>query len=65
MPRLSLAGPAEARTRLRQQKLREGMSTLEAIGAALARLEGPEPGAALDALSAAHVAATVAARGQP
>lgn len=40
MPRLTLPAPAGNRERLREQRRSDGMSTLEAVAAAIARLEG-------------------------
>lgn len=50
MPRLSLPAPDTERERLRGQHRAEGMSTLEAIAAAVARLEGSENAAPLENL---------------
>ena len=47
MPRLSLAKPVLERRAMRKQVLEDGMSTLEAIAAAVAFLEGEEKGEAL------------------
>jgi DTW domain-containing protein YfiP len=52
MPELCLAPPAIAPIRLRQPPHADGMSTLEAIAHALARLEGPEVAEPLHALHA-------------
>jgi DTW domain-containing protein YfiP len=40
LPRLTLPAPARNRDRLREQHRTDGMSTLEAVAAAVARLEG-------------------------
>jgi DTW domain-containing protein YfiP len=50
LPRLSLGAPRANVTRLRHSPTLDGMSTLEAIAAALSKWEGPECAAALEAL---------------
>lgn len=50
LPRLSLAPPELPIDRLRKPPLAEGMATLEAVAAAMERLEGEEVGGALAAL---------------
>ena len=52
LPELSLPAPQVTPTRLRQPTQPEGMSTIEAIAAALSALEGPELAAPLWALHA-------------
>jgi DTW domain-containing protein len=52
LPELSLPAPQVTPTRLRQPTQPEGMSTIEAIAAALSELEGPELAAPLWALHA-------------
>jgi DTW domain-containing protein YfiP len=52
LPELTLPAPALTPTRLRRPTLPEGMSTLEAVAAALSLLEGPERAAPLWALHA-------------
>lgn len=52
LPELSLPAPAVTPTRLRRPTLPEGMSTLEAVAAALSLLEGAELAAPLWALHA-------------
>ena len=52
LPELSLPAPSVTPTRLRQPTHPEGMSTIEAIAAALSTLEGPELAAPLWALHA-------------
>jgi len=52
LPELSLPAPLLTPTRLRQPTQPEGMSTIEAIAAALSALEGPELAAPLWALHA-------------
>lgn len=52
LPELSLPAPRVTPTRLRQPTQPEGMSTIEAIAAALSVLEGPELAAPLWALHA-------------
>ena len=42
LPRLSLPVPKRSRERLREQHRLDGMSTLEAVAAAVAKLEGAE-----------------------
>ncbi len=59
LPFLVLAPPAAPRLRLRRPDHPSGMSTLEAIAAAIALLEGPERGAALERLHDTFVAAWI------
>ena len=42
MPRLALPAPAQNRNRLREQHRSDGMSTIEVVAAAVARVEGAE-----------------------
>ena len=55
LPRLALPAPTRPRERLRTPSHPDAMATLEAIAAALALLEDPGIGAALDALYARMV----------
>jgi len=64
LPRLSLEAPTAPVLRLRRPPHPEGMSTLEAIALALARLEGAAVGEALLSLHARYVQAVLGARGQ-
>lgn len=50
MPRLSLPEPSRDRQRLRKQRRTDGMSTLEAVAAAVALLEGAETARPLENL---------------
>ena len=50
MPRLALPAPAPDRKRLRNQRRADGMSTLEAVAAAVAVLEGHNAAAPLERL---------------
>ncbi len=50
MPRLGLPAPQQDRTRLREQRRVDGMSTIEAVAAAVAVLEGTEKAAPLERL---------------
>ena len=50
MPRLALPAPAQYRNRLREQRRSDGMSTIEAVAAAVARLEGAEVAEPLEKL---------------
>ena len=52
LPEFTLPAPAVTPTRLRRPTLPEGMSTLEAVAAALSLIEGPELAAPLWALHA-------------
>jgi DTW domain-containing protein len=64
LPELSLPAPAVTPTRLRRPTLPEGMSTLEAVAAALSLLEGPELAAPLWALHAELVRRADRVRGR-
>ena len=64
LPELSLPAPAVTPTRLRTPTQPEGMSTIEAIAAALATLEGSEVAAPLWALHAELVRRADALRGR-
>jgi len=50
LPRLVLPAPAQQRNRLRKQHRSDGMSTIEAVAAALAKLEGAEAAEPLEKL---------------
>jgi len=50
LPRLVLPAPAQQRKRLRKQHRSDGMSTIEAVAAALAKLEGRETAEPLEKL---------------
>ncbi|HKO51411.1 MAG TPA: DTW domain-containing protein [Polyangiaceae bacterium] len=64
LPEFSLPAPPITPTRLRQPTQPEGMSTIEAIAAALAALEGPELAAPLWALHAELVSRADRMRGR-
>jgi DTW domain-containing protein YfiP len=65
MPRLSLAAPRQGVVRLRRSPSSEGMSTLEAIAAALTRLENAQAGMALEQLHDLMVDRVLEGRGRP
>jgi DTW domain-containing protein YfiP len=65
MPCLALAPTHPELLRLRRPPRQDGMSTLEAIAAAVALLEGEEKARQLLALHDAHVQAVVTLRGYP
>lgn len=50
MPRLALPAPARCRKRLREQQRADGMATIEAVAAALTKLEGIEVAEPLERL---------------
>jgi DTW domain-containing protein YfiP len=62
MPRLALPEPKKDRDRLRRQRRFDGMSTLEAVAAAVARLEGVETAKPLEILYDELVRRTVSLR---
>jgi len=64
LPELSLPAPQVTPTRLRRPPQPEGMSTIEAIAAALSALEGPELAAPLWALHAELVTRADLVRGR-
>ena len=64
LPEFSLPAPRVTPTRLRRPTQREGMSTIEAIAAALSALEGPELAAPLWALHAELVSRADRMRGR-
>lgn len=64
LPRLRLDSPAPERTRMRRPPSRDGMSTLEAIGHALERVEGADVGRPLLALYDLAVERVLATRGR-
>ena len=64
LPELSLPAPRVTPTRLRRPTQPEGMSTIEAIAAALSALEGPELAAPLWALHAELVSRADVVRGR-
>ena len=63
LPCLALPAPEAGIHRLRQPPRKDGMSTIEAIAAALGILEGEEPARKLRELHDAHVQAVVKLRG--
>jgi DTW domain-containing protein YfiP len=65
MPRLAIHPPSEQRTRLRNPPLKDGMSTIEAVAAAIDVLEGTERGDPLRTLYDRVVHGATAARGRP
>ena len=62
LPRLSLPAPNRSRDRLREQHRLDGMSTLEAVAAAVARLEGAEAAKPLEILYDEVVRRTISLR---
>lgn len=62
MPRLVLPAPAHSRARLREQRRPDGMSTLEAVAAAVATLEGAKAAEPLERLYDEVVRRTIAWR---
>jgi DTW domain-containing protein YfiP len=62
MPMLSLPAPIIARDRLRDQNRPDGMSTLEAVAAAVAKLEGAEAAKPLEILYDEVVRRTISLR---
>ena len=62
MPRLILPTPTHSRDRLREQHRPDGMSTIEAVAAAVARIEGPEAARPLESLYDEVVRRTTALR---
>ncbi len=62
IPRLVLPVPARSRDRLREQHRRDGMSTIEAVAAAVRRLEGDESAEPLEKLYDEVVRRTTALR---
>lgn len=62
IPRLSLKAPSRYRERLREQHRSDGMSTLEAVAAAVSRLEGAEKAEPLERLYDEVVRRTAALR---
>lgn len=64
LPKLSLPPPANPPVRMRRQTVEGGMSTLEAIAAAVARFEGPEAGARLNELYEQMARRALAVRGR-
>ena len=62
LPRLSLPGPIRERDRLREQHRSDGMSTLEAVAAAVSMLEGVETGKPLEILYDEVVKRTISLR---
>jgi len=65
LPCLALPSAGDHVVRLRQPPRPDGMSTIEAMAAALGRLEGPEKARQLLDLHDAHVQAVVTLRGYP
>ena len=64
MPRLALPAPAVTPQRMRRGRLREGMSTLEAMAHAVAALEGEATAAPLHALHTLMVDRVLTSRGR-
>ncbi|MRR14863.1 MAG: DTW domain-containing protein [Deltaproteobacteria bacterium] len=62
LPRLVLPAPAHARDRLREQHRPDGMSTLEAVAAAVAEIEGAKAAEPLERLYDEVVRRTIARR---
>lgn len=62
LPRLVLPAPAHARARLREQHRPDGMSTLEAVAAAVAKFEGAKAAEPLEKLYDEMVRRTIALR---
>lgn len=62
MPRLALPAPGRHRDRLREQHRSDGMSTIEAVAAAITRLEGAEIALPLERLFDEVVRRTIARR---
>ncbi len=65
MPRLAISPPAHQRTRLRNPPIEGGMSTIEAVAAAIDALEGFPKGDPLRTLYDRIVEGATAARGRP
>jgi DTW domain-containing protein YfiP len=65
LPRLRIHPPATAPVRMRTPPIADGMSTIEAIAAALDTLEGAGTGDPLRELFHRAVEATISARGRP
>ncbi len=64
LPKLSLPPPVNPPERMRRQTVEGGMSTLEAVAAAVARFEGAEEGARLTELYAQMARRALAVRGR-
>jgi DTW domain-containing protein len=62
LPRLILPAPMRSRDRLREQHRSDGMSTLEAVAAAVAKLEGVETAQPLEKLYDELVRRTISFR---
>ena len=65
IPRLVLPAPRSSRNRLREQHRPDGMSTLEAVAAAVAKLEGARAAEPLERLYDEVVRRTIALRWEP
>lgn len=65
LPRLILPAPIRCRDRLREQHRSDGMSTLEAVAAAVAKLEGSETAKPLEKLYDELVRRTISLRWGP
>ena len=65
LPRLSLPAPIRDRDRLRDQHRSDGMSTLEAVAAAVTKLEGAETAKPLEILYDEVVRRTISLRWGP
>jgi len=62
LPRLVLPEPIRSRDRLREQHRSDGMSTLEAVAAAVSKLEGVETAKPLEKLYDEVVRRTISLR---
>lgn len=62
LPRLALPAPIRCRSRLREQHRSDGMSTIEAVAAAVAKLEGAEAAKPLEKLYDELVKRTISLR---
>ena len=62
LPRLALPEPTRSRDRLREQHRSDGMSTLEAVAAAVAKIEGAESARPLEKLYDELVRRTISLR---
>jgi DTW domain-containing protein YfiP len=65
LPRLALPAPIRSRDRLREQHRSDGMSTLEAVAAAVAKIEGAQAARPLEILYDELVRRTISLRWGP
>jgi len=65
LPRLVLPAPTRSRNRLREQHRPDGMSTIEAVAAAVAKVEGTKAAEPLERLYDEVVRRTIALRWEP